>query len=83
METTPKTRIDEAPDDVPEELRREQKLNADVLGHEAELRQALRRLSREASQTFDIGLIVRENAPAFLGGAFVIGLWLGSRHSHR
>lgn len=80
METTPKPPID---DEAPEDVRRERKLNADLLGHEAELRQALRRLGHETRQTFDIGLIVRQNAPAFLGGAFVIGLWLGSRHSQR
>ncbi len=78
METTPKLPID---DEAPEDVRRERKLNADLLGHEAELRQALRRLGRETRQTFDIGLIVRQNAPAFFGGAFVIGLWLGSRRS--
>ncbi len=80
METTPKSPID---DDAPEDVRRERQLNADLQEHEAELRQALRRLGREASQTFDIGQIVRHNTPVFLGGAFVIGLWLGSRHSRR
>lgn len=81
METTPKPSA--ASDEAPEDVRRERQLHADVLGHEAELRQALRRLGRETKQTFDIGLIVGQNAPAFLGGAFVIGLWLGSRGSHR
>ncbi len=81
METTPEPPpID---DGSPEDVRRERKLHADVLGHEAELRQALRRLGREASQQLDIGQIISENAGAFLGGAFVIGLWLGSRRSPR
>jgi hypothetical protein len=65
--------------EVPEHVRRQLDLRTRSLEHEQQLHRAMGRLRREANQQFDFGGFVADHAALILGGAFVIGLWVGGR----
>lgn len=54
-------------------------VRASVAAREAALRMALRRLQAQAQHQFALGRVVAEHAEVILAGAFLTGLWLGSR----
>ncbi|MGH7805940.1 MAG: hypothetical protein ACREQJ_16450 [Candidatus Binatia bacterium] len=67
--------------DDPIAAKREQLLES-VEREESELKLAVDELTTAAQAQVDLGERMSARAWTWLGGAFLVGLWLGGRHRH-